>query len=206
MLITGEEQAFDWNQNRPSGLDLAAEGIVVVSIQSRTNVFGWLSLRNIEAPGNLGLLDQRMAFEWVKNNIQSFGGNPRQMTLLGHGTSGATNAMIHLSNSQTATLFARMIFMSGTVYSTYSYQSVERNGSVSRSMDPSMAIVRNLACDSTHIDHTLRCLRQKSVADLLKAFENVYKVRRNDVEILLCASLNILFTARELHETARTTS
>lgn len=177
MIITGEEQAFDWAQNRPTGLDLAAEGIVVVTIQSRTNIFGWLSLRSPEAPGNLGLLDQRLAFEWIDENIEKFGGDRQQITLLGHGTSGAPNAMLHLTNPKTATLFTRMIIMSGTIYSTYSYQHVdyELNNSTTSS-DLSWTIVKKLACGSAHVKYILDCLRQKSVTDLLKAFEQVYEV------------------------------
>lgn len=177
VIITGEEQSFDWAQNRPTGLDLAAEGIVVISIQSRMNVFGWLSLRNADAPGNLGLLDQRLAFEWIQENIHRFGGDKRKVTLLGHGTSGATNAMLHLTNSKTASMLMRMILMSGSVYSTYSFQANNNSRTLDQMTDPSMAIVKKLACDSSQNKYTLDCLRQKSVADLLKAFEHVYQVR-----------------------------
>lgn len=175
VIITGEEQAFDWAQNRPTGLDLAAEGVVVVSIQSRTNVFGWLTLRSPDAPGNLGLLDQKLAFEWIEQNIHKFGGDRQQVTLLGHGTSGAANAMLHLTNAKSASLFARMIIMSGTIYSTYSFQS-STTENVSASYDLSLEIVKKLACGSAHTKYILDCLRQKSVNDLLKAFEHVYEV------------------------------
>lgn len=178
MIITGEEQSFDWTQNRPTGLDLAAEGIVVVSIQSRMNVFGWLSLRNADAPGNLGLLDQRLAFEWIEENIHKFGGDKRKMTLLGHGTSGATNAMLHLTNPKTAAMLMRLILMSGSIYSTYSFQANNNSRTLDQMTDPSMAIVKKLACDSAQNKYTLDCLRQKSVTDLLKAFEHVYQVRK----------------------------
>lgn len=177
VIITGEEQAFDWAQNRPTGLDLAAEGIVVVTVQSRTNIFGWLSLGTVDAPGNLGLLDQRLAFEWIEQNINRFGGDREQITLLGHGTSGATNAMLHLTNPKTASIFARAILMSGTIYSTYSYQNVDASNNITATNELSMAIVRKLACGSAHVKYILDCLRQKSVTDLLKAFEHVYEVR-----------------------------
>lgn len=177
VIITGEEQAFDWAQNRPTGLDLAAEGIVVVTIQSRTNIFGWLSLGTIEAPGNLGLLDQRLAFEWIQENVNKFGGDREQITLLGHGTSGATNAMLHLTNPKTASIFARAILMSGTLYSSYSYQDVDASNDITTTNALSMAIVKKLACGSAHTKYILDCLRQKSVNDLLKAFEHVYEVR-----------------------------
>lgn len=38
---------------------------------------------------NFGLLDQMAALEWIKNNIQAFGGNPNAVTVMGHGTGAA---------------------------------------------------------------------------------------------------------------------
>lgn len=171
VVITGEDQAFDWTQNRLNGIDLAADfGVVVVTVQSRTNIFSWLTLRNADAPGNLALHDQKLAFDWIQENIQHFGGDPHHLTLLGHGTSGATNAMLHLAKPNTATYFSSMIFMSGTLYSPYSYQSIlmaERSPSI----DPSIALIKQLACDSMHSNIVLDCLRQKTVSELLDAYE-----------------------------------
>lgn len=163
--------AFDWTRNRPNGLDLASEGIVVVTVQSRTNVFGWLSLETKDAPGNIGLYDQNMALKWIQENIQKFGGDPKQVTLLGHGTSGAANAAIHLVSPKTRNFFSKLVIMSGTIFSSYSFQARPRNVE-----SPSTAIVRNLACDATSPMFILECLRQKSVNDLLRAFEIVYEV------------------------------
>lgn len=124
-----------------------------------------------DAPGNLGILDQRLALIWIQSNIQKFGGDPMQITLMGHGTSGAANAFIHLSISNTLpNLFSKIIIMSGSIFSPWSFQ-------VNRLVvNPSVAVIKNLACDSTNPTFTLECLRTKSVTDLLKAFENVYKV------------------------------
>lgn len=188
--------AFDWTRDRPNGLDLASEGIVVVTVQSRTNVFGWLSLEIEDAPGNIGLYDQNMALKWIQENIQKFGGDPKQVTsfnsillmikyspiinqvtLLGHGTSGAANALIHLVSPKTVNYFSKLIVMSGTIFSSYSFQPRPRNVE-----STSTAIVRNLACDSTNTMHILECLRMKSVNDLLKAFEIVYEVSEIQVK------------------------
>lgn len=163
--------AFDWTINRPNGLDLASEGIVVVTVQSRTNVFGWLSLEIKDAPGNIGLYDQNLALKWIQENIQKFGGDPKQVTLLGHGTSGAVNAVIHLVSPKATNFFSKLVIMSGTIFSSYSFQVRPRNVE-----SPSTAIVRSLACDSANTLHILECLRTKSIGDLLKAFEIVYEV------------------------------
>lgn len=54
---------------------------------------GFLSTGDSNAPGNYGLLDQVAALHWVQENIAAFGGNPREVTLLGQGYGAA---MVHL--------------------------------------------------------------------------------------------------------------
>jgi hypothetical protein len=100
IVISGEDSS-DWSANRISGLDMAAEGIIVITIQYRTNVFGWLSLDDEKSPGNLGLMDQLLAFEWIDENINRFGGDMNNVTLLGHGSMGAFNSFYHLLSPKT---------------------------------------------------------------------------------------------------------
>lgn len=66
--------------------------------------------------------------------------------------------------------------MSGTIYSTYSYQDVNESKNMTISNELSLNLVKKLACSSTHNKYILDCLRQKSVNDLLKAFELIYEV------------------------------
>jgi carboxylesterase type B len=46
---------------------------------------GFLSTGDSNAPGNYALLDQVAALRWVQENIRAFGGNPNEVTVLGHG-------------------------------------------------------------------------------------------------------------------------
>jgi cholinesterase len=79
------------NTNTPfaNGQYLAeSEDIVVVSVNYRLNVFGFPG-----APGtdtNLGLRDQRLAVEWVRDNIAAFGGSPRKIVIAGQSSGAAT--------------------------------------------------------------------------------------------------------------------
>ncbi|EME85427.1 uncharacterized protein MYCFIDRAFT_186051 [Pseudocercospora fijiensis CIRAD86] len=62
----------------------AYEDIIVVTINYRTNIFGFATTPELPlTQRNLGFLDQRFALEWVQRNIQNFGGSPEKVTVLG---------------------------------------------------------------------------------------------------------------------------
>lgn len=67
----------------------ANNDVVIVSINYRTNVFGFPNGPTIGTE-NVGLIDQRVAVEWVRDNIASFGGNPNKITIFGHSAGGAS--------------------------------------------------------------------------------------------------------------------
>lgn len=81
--------AGDGSEPRYDGASMAEKGIVVVTVNYRLNIFGFLAHPGLsaEAPynasGNYGLLDQQAALEWVNNNIAAFGGDPDQVTIAG---------------------------------------------------------------------------------------------------------------------------
>ncbi|KAK8124609.1 uncharacterized protein PG998_000368 [Apiospora kogelbergensis] len=58
------------------------QGHIVVSFNYRINLFGYPDAAGV-AEQNLGLMDQRLAVEWVRDNIKSFGGNPDRMVIWG---------------------------------------------------------------------------------------------------------------------------
>jgi acetylcholinesterase len=61
---------------------LASEqNIIVASIQYRVASLGFLYLGSEGVEGNMGLLDQRIAVKWIKDNVATFGGNPNKITL-----------------------------------------------------------------------------------------------------------------------------
>lgn len=75
--------------------DLAAEGIVVVTVGYRLHLLAFLNFGTLTARGNLALLDQYLAFLWVRDNIAAFGGDPTTITLLGH-SAGADSVLHHI--------------------------------------------------------------------------------------------------------------
>ncbi len=100
------------------GHELAARGAVVVSIQYRLDVFGFLAHPELSAEsphassGNYGILDQIEALRWVQRNIASFGGDPGRVTLFGE-SAGAGNIAYLLLSPLADGLFHRAISQSG---------------------------------------------------------------------------------------------
>ena len=92
--------------------------VVLVSVNYRLGIFGFLSLETEEAPGNLGLWDQRMALLWIKRNIRHFGGDPSRVTIFGN-SAGSMSVNFHLVSPHSKGLFSRAILQSGTVLSSY---------------------------------------------------------------------------------------
>ncbi|KIK62641.1 hypothetical protein GYMLUDRAFT_991661 [Collybiopsis luxurians FD-317 M1] len=88
--------------------------IVFVSINYRVNTFGFLS-SSLVAPEDLnaGLLDQRMAFEFIQDNIAAFGGDPSKVTIWGQ-SAGAGSVEAHLLYPSNRTLFRAAMADSST--------------------------------------------------------------------------------------------
>ncbi len=105
------------------GERLARRGVVVVTINYRINVFGFLSHPEItkeapEAPANFGLLDQQAAVKWVKRNIAAFGGDPDNITIAGQ-SAGGGSVLNQLTSPKNEGLFQKAVVMSGIIRSPY---------------------------------------------------------------------------------------
>jgi Carboxylesterase type B len=100
------------------GEGLAKKGLVVVTINYRVGVMGFLALPELseesghQASGNYGLLDQIAGLKWVQRNIAKFGGDPSKVTIAGQSAGGM--AVHDLTASPLARgLFQRAIVQSG---------------------------------------------------------------------------------------------
>lgn len=101
------------------GAALARRGdVVIVTLQYRLGALGFLELRQVggdkfSASGNLGILDQIAALQWVKKNIVAFGGDPANVTLFGESV-GATSAAILMTIPSARGLFHKAILESNS--------------------------------------------------------------------------------------------
>ena len=102
----------------PLGETLAQRGVVVVTINYRLGVFGFLALPSLSAEsshrtsGNYGLLDQIAALKWVRQNIARFGGDPANVTVFG-ASSGSLDICNLMASPLAAGFYKRVILQSG---------------------------------------------------------------------------------------------
>lgn len=89
-IYGGSLQFGNAGQPDYDGSSLAAyEDVIVVTINYRTNVFGFATSPELPIKEqNLGFLDQRFALEWVQRNIKSFGGSAEKVTIFGESAGG----------------------------------------------------------------------------------------------------------------------
>jgi para-nitrobenzyl esterase len=105
------------------GARLSTHGVVVVTINYRLGVLGYLALPALSAEsplgvsGNYGLLDQIEALRWVKRNIGAFGGDPSNVTVAGE-SAGGLSVMYLLASPDARGLFAKAIAESAYMIST----------------------------------------------------------------------------------------
>ncbi len=101
------------------GEALAKKGLVVVTINYRLNVFGFLAHPELTAEtdhrssGNYGLLDQIAALQWVQRNVAAFGGDPSRVTVAGQSAGSSSVHFLEISRLAKG-LFARAIAQSGS--------------------------------------------------------------------------------------------
>lgn len=99
--------------------------VVYVAINYRMGPLGWFSHKALrdtagnraDASGNYGVLDMIAALEWVRDNIASFGGDPKNVTLFGE-SAGGRNVYALLGSPLAKGLFHRAISQSGSVQTT----------------------------------------------------------------------------------------
>ncbi|XP_018335696.1 uncharacterized protein LOC108744438 [Agrilus planipennis] len=100
---------------------LLSEDVIVVTINYRLGLFGFLSLEDstFDIPGNAGLKDMVLALKWVQENIAVFGGNPNNVTIFGESSGGWAVNFLLLSPLAKG-LFHRAIMQSGCALNTRS--------------------------------------------------------------------------------------
>ncbi|KAJ3652281.1 hypothetical protein Zmor_018259 [Zophobas morio] len=105
LFIHGGAFIVGWSLHYPPDLFIDNE-VILVTINYRLGVFGFLSTEDDVIPGNNGLKDQRLAIQWTHDNIHLFGGDPERITIFG----------------ESAGLFRAAILESGSFLCPWTYQ------------------------------------------------------------------------------------
>jgi para-nitrobenzyl esterase len=120
----GGFMAGSTSEDRQDGQFLAKNGVVVVSMNYRLGVFGFLVLPELAAEsghkssGNYGLLDQTAALQWVRRNISVFGGDPDNVTIFGE-SAGSFSVSAQMASPLARGLFAKAIGESGAAFAKH---------------------------------------------------------------------------------------
>nr|XP_034342427.1 neuroligin 4-like [Arvicanthis niloticus] len=136
-------------------------GVIVVTVNYRLGVLGFLSTGDQAAKGNYGLLDQIQALRWVEENAGAFGGDPKRVTVFGSGAGASCVSLLTLSHYSEG-LFQKAIIQSGTALSSWAvnYQPARY----------ARALGERVGCgsgaDSTAL---VSCLRGKDAGELARA-------------------------------------
>ena len=115
----------DGSEPRYDGESMAAKGVVVVTVNYRVGVFGFMAHPELtkesahHASGNYGFLDQNAALQWVQRNITNFGGNPKRVTIAGE-SAGSMSVSAHLVSPLSKNLIAGAIGESGAMMGSLS--------------------------------------------------------------------------------------
>ncbi|XP_027495373.1 neuroligin-4, X-linked isoform X2 [Corapipo altera] len=146
--------------NMIDGSILASYGnVIVVTINYRLGVLGFLSTGDQAAKGNYGLLDQIQALRWIEENIGSFGGDPKRVTIFGSGAGASCVSLLTLSHYSEG-LFQKAIIQSGTALSSWAvnYQPAKYT----------RILADKVGCDMLDTTDLVECLRNKNYKELIQ--------------------------------------
>ncbi|XP_012945011.1 crystal protein [Aplysia californica] len=144
--------------------------VIVVMLEYRLGVLGFLYTGGGEedSPGNLGILDQRRAIEWIKENIAYFGGDPNRITLSGQ-SAGAQSVLIHLLTAETKGYYKHAIIESPPAFLTYKTTKEARDVMA-------VGLAKELNCLTKFKDVDMACLRRTKVEKIVKAQEKFKEI------------------------------
>ncbi|KAL1444367.1 hypothetical protein MTO96_007002 [Rhipicephalus appendiculatus] len=157
-----------------TGAALAAKtGLVVVSMNYRLGILGFLDANSPEAPGNMGLMDQTLALKWIQENIREFGGDPSRVTILGE-SAGGMSAHAHILSPMSRGLFQRAYMMSGTMQSPDFFDAAHES---IRKGDTVATVVGCAGGDqslASKAEAVIDCLRTKTADEIVLAVAEAF--------------------------------
>ncbi|CAH2074948.1 unnamed protein product, partial [Iphiclides podalirius] len=151
VFIHGGSYSYNSGNSETFSPDLLLRhDVVLVTMNYRLELLGFLCLDTPEVPGNGGMKDQVAALRWVRGNIAKFGGDPDNVTIFGE-SSGAGSVTAHMLSPIARGLFHKVIAQSGTTIHDW---AVDR-----RARERAFRAGRLLGVDTNNTDDLLKHLR-----------------------------------------------
>ncbi|KAJ0009657.1 hypothetical protein NQD34_001359 [Periophthalmus magnuspinnatus] len=148
--------------NMIDGSILASYGnVIVITLNYRLGILGFLSTGDQAAKGNYGLLDQIQALRWIKENIQAFNGDPKRVTIFGSGAGASCVSLLTLSH-YSEDMFQKAIIQSGTALSSWAvnYQPAKYT----------RALAERVGCNMLDSIDLVECLQNKNYKELIEQY------------------------------------
>jgi len=144
--------------------------IVLVEVQYRLGPLGFMCLPDDDIAGNMGMMDQVLALQWVKDNIAAFGGDPDQVTIVGE-SAGSASVTYHRISPMSEPLFHQSIAESGSALASWAFDSTPEQHAKD--------ISTYAGCPTDNTADLVNCLKNDiTPQDLVKAHQAYYKAER----------------------------
>ncbi|KAF3836291.1 hypothetical protein F7725_028849, partial [Dissostichus mawsoni] len=167
------------------GSPLAAyQNVVVVVIQYRLSILGFLSTGDQHTPGNWGFLDQIAGLQWVRDNIAAFNGDPNSVTIFGQSAGGISVSMLVLS-PLAEDLFHKAIAMSGVAPLEAHYTS--------NPLAMAQMIANVSDCESSNNKKLVECIKGRSEEEILSAMKKAYVTTDHPLYDKYCPAIDGVF-------------
>ncbi|XP_055327337.1 cocaine esterase-like [Paramacrobiotus metropolitanus] len=139
---------------------------IVVPVQYRTGVFGFLSTEDSVAPGNWGLADLKAAFEWLYATVEAFGGDKKRIVLGGHDT-GASLISAMMLDPNIRNRVHSTLLMSGSLLAPWAMSK--------DSSSDTMKLAALMNCSAVQMTSAaiFNCLTNRSATDMLRAADAI---------------------------------
>ena len=143
--------------------------LIFVAMQYRVGAHGFLYFgEDSGAPGNVGMLDQVMALEWVRDNVKAFGGDPDDVTIMGE-SAGAASAALHMVSPRSCGLFNKVILQSSGINPRWGFVDPE----TAKTRAEKLADEVGCIVYPRFLEDTVNCMREKSSQSIQDAIYNV---------------------------------
>ncbi len=154
-FVGGAGRAYD-----PTEM-VTAGNVIVVTVNYRLGALGHFAHPALDGEGHLAgnynLMDQQLAFRWLRDNIAAFGGNPSNITIFGE-SAGAIAVYAHIASPLATGLFQKAIIESGA----------PADIPLAAAEDASLAFSKKVGCEEGAPEKVASCLRGLSVETILK--------------------------------------